>query len=338
MIWLAAQEKLPASNNDIVAFQLVHIIRWYFQTVYGRVEGPNSLPFYLNPELVGAFAVSKVDLALGEDSATFRLFVLLAMFQARRDVVIMQQQRSLEPKTVNMLSDLSFFQQSVAQHPCAAMGSAKTWDLGCNVFKAGKVADCLRHPGSLCHVKDATTAFNRMGDMGKLPTSAYLHFWKDGGIRNLLAEITDNEASPNRRADLLVLKLSKSYRIGRKLATMFVSALSVPDLAEGYTPWFPEFDGSELVVVDTNVARAVKKLQETDTSQTYEASTSWVHTLAELIDLRQFHPNVPEFSPRLVQQALYAFCSKSNRLAQHDPCSKLRGDCSACAQVLCPIA
>ena len=39
-------------------------------------------------------------------------------------------------------------------------------------------------------------------------------------------------------------------RVGRKLATMFVSALSTPALAPGLTPWFPDIDGNELVVVD----------------------------------------------------------------------------------------
>lgn len=66
------------------------IVRWYFEE--GRTQGA---PFYCDPDRVGAFAVAPDELAAGADTAVFRLFVTLSMYQALRDVVIMRQQRSL---------------------------------------------------------------------------------------------------------------------------------------------------------------------------------------------------------------------------------------------------
>ena len=56
-----------------------------------------------------------------------------------------------------------------------------------------------RCPGTECHVKQATVVFNRMGDMGKLPTSAWLRLSKAGGIRKVLDDICGEETSPTRR-------------------------------------------------------------------------------------------------------------------------------------------
>ncbi len=155
-----------------------------------------------------------------------------------------------------------------------------------------------------------------MGDMGKLPTSAWLLLWKSGGVREVLADVCRQEASPTKRAALLVERFARVHRVGRKLATMFVSALSTPALAPGLTPWFPDINGHELVVVDTNVARAVDALRDPGAPKTYDARERWVREQAAHLDLREFRRDVPSYSPRLVQQALYAFCSKSNRVAR----------------------
>ena len=119
---------------------------------------------------------------------------------------------------------------------------------------------------------------------------------------------------------------------------MFVSAVSTPALAPGLTPWFPDVDGNELVVVDTNVARAADTLRPPGAAKTYEARQRWVREQAEHIDLRHFHPDVPSYSPRLVQQALYAFCSRSNRGARGDECVNAEAPCGRCTPALCPFA
>ena len=314
-------------------------LSWYVASRYGPVCEPGTRPFYCDANRVGPFAVDPDDLAVGDWGAVFRLFVTLSMYQALRDVVIMRQQQSLPRKSMRVVADAAFVKRSIARSECPVLSCADAFEEGCDVTKVDGLIDCGRRPGSRCHVKDATAVFNRMGDMGKLPTSAWLRLWKNGGVTAVLAEVCSEEPSPANRATLLVDRFARVHRVGRKLATMFVSALSTPALAPGLTPWFPEVDGNELVVIDTNVARAVDALREAGAPRTYEARATWLREQAANIDLREFRSELPRYSPRLVQEALYAFCSKSNRLASGDPCATKQRDrpCEACAPSLCPF-
>jgi hypothetical protein len=188
----------------------------------------------------------------------FRLFVTLSMYQALRDVVIMRQQRSLPRASMRVVADAATGEavDRAARLPDA--GLRRGLRGGCDVVKDGDDIDCGTCPGESCHVKDATRVFNRMGDMGKLPTSAWLRLWQGGGCRRCSKRSAARSRRP-RGAPRSSWSASRAvHRVGRKLATMFVSALSTPALAPGLTPWFPEIDGNELVVVDTNVARAVR--------------------------------------------------------------------------------
>jgi hypothetical protein len=314
--------------------QLSSVVRWFLDTK----QFAETKPFYCLPEHVGAFAVAPDELAAGGDAALFRLFVTLAMYQALRDVVIMRQQQLMPRASMRAVADVVLVKRSIARHECSVLRSADAFEEDCDVSKIGKVVDCGKRPGTACHVKDATVVFNRMGDMGKLSTSAWLRLWKDGGVRSLLADVRQDEVSPTKRALLLVKRFARVYRVGRKLATMFVSALSTPVLAPGLTPWFPDIDGNDLVVVDTNVARAVDSLRELGAPRTYNARESWVREQAARLDLRDFRRDLPSYSPRFVQQTLYAFCSKSNRLARGDKCAKRQTPCAGCSPALCPFA
>jgi hypothetical protein len=312
-------------------------VKWYFALVYGQVEGPGVLPFYCDPTKVGRFAVRPEELSSGAEAPLFRLLVATAMYQARRDVLIMAQQRSMSVRSARALTVLRTVKQSIEQNRCSKLASADAFDQGCDVKKMGNTVDCGCCSGISCHVKDATVAFNRMGDMGKLPTSAWLHLWRYGGLGDVLCKVLQKEKHPARRAVLMVDRIARVHRVGKKLATMFVSALSTPALAPGLTPWFPDVDGNELVVVDTNVARAVDALRAPNAPRTYEARARWVREQAVKIDLRQFHSGVPSYSPRLVQQAFYAFGSKSNRVARADECSGRDVPCVNCVPALCPF-
>lgn len=313
------------------------IVKWYFRTVYGRSEGPGVTPFYCDRKLVGAFAVEPQELLRPSDATLFRLFVANAMFQARRDVLIMQQQRTMPPSGVRALAVAGSIKSAIANSDCVKVLSPETFDQGCDVKKRGGEVDCDFRPGLSCHVKQATMALARTGDMGKLSTSAWLHLWNKTGLRSTIADVVSQDARPNARAALLVERLSIVHRVGRKLATMFVSALSTPALAPGLTPWFPEIDGNELVVVDTNVARAIDTLGGHRVGKTYVARAHWLRERAAEIDLRMIRPGLPRYSPRLVQQALYRFCSKSNRTASVDPCRLAGVPCMACVPSLCPF-
>lgn len=153
----------------------------------------------------------------------------------------------------------------------------------------------------------------------------------------MLADVCRESPASTKRALLLVDRFARIHRVGRKLATMFVSALSTPSLAPGLTPWFPDIDGNELVVVDTNVARAVDALREPGAHRTYDAREQWVREQAAQLDLREFRPDLPSYSPRLVQEALYTFCSKSNRVAGRDACANRLTPRRGCARTICPF-
>ena len=308
------------------------IVSWYVDE--RRVEG---VPFYCDPTRIGAFAVEPNALAAGTDAAIFRLFITLSMYQALRDVVIMRQQHALLRSSMRVVADIVTVRRSIARHTCPTLSSVEDFEDGCDVAKDGNDIDCGTCPGVACHVKDATRVFKRMGDMGKLPTSAWLRFWRGGGVQVRLDEVCREESSPTMRAALLVERFAAVHRVGRKLATMFVSALSTPALAPGLTPWFPEIDGNELVVVDTNVARAVDALRAPGAPKTYGARAQWVREQARQLDLREFRAELPKYSPRIVQQALYTFCSRSNRVATNDACADRDGPCASCVPMLCPL-
>lgn len=313
------------------------VLEWYFTSVFGTDEGHGVLPYYCDRRKVGAFAVSAARLASGDEVALFRLFVCLSMFQGIRDVVVMRHQRSLSLACVDDLAGLRSVEAAARRNGCQQLSDAQTFDERCDVTKRGGDVDCRRNPGRACHVKAATRSFHRMGDMGKLPTSAWLNVWgADGGVQALHAATLAASDCPSERATLLVQRFAKVHRVGRKLATMFVSALSTPALSNGVAPWSPEVDGNSLVVIDTNVARAVDVLSSGP--RTYQARETWVLDQAAKFDLRVYRSDLPRFSPRLVQQALYSFCSRSNRTERNDACATRARACDGCARELCPFA
>ncbi|MFL5354626.1 hypothetical protein [Archangium sp.] len=327
----------PISERTAPADALRRVAAWYFANVYGKTEGPGTLPFYCDPLRVGAFAVEPGALARGEPPALFRLFVALSMFQALRDVVIMRQQRAMTVEAAESLVSATILELRLERHECEHLASAEMFESRCDVHKGRTGVDCRSRPGAGCHVKAATGLFRRMGDMGKLPTSAWLRAWKGGALTRVLAVVQQGEPDPRLRAEHLVEHFAQVHRVGRKLATMFVSALSTPALAPGLTPWAPDVDGNGLLVVDTNVARAVDVLRPSGAVRSYEARTAWLREQAAQVDLREFRGDVPTCSPRLVQQALYHFCSKSNREAHGLDCRGASVPCEVCAPSLCPL-
>jgi hypothetical protein len=335
---LAENKEICGSGSELNALgTLSKVAIWYFSTVYGQQESKRLIPTHCDSTKVGYFAVDPNLLAEAETSSLFKLLIALSMFQALRDVVIQRQQQAMSPSDVRVVADLTYLHRAISVHPCPVLRSAEVFGQGCDVTKSGKAVDCHRFPGKPCHVKQATVIFNRMGDMGKLPTSALLLFWKEGPKVNPFMNIFAEPVSPLLRAEALIKTLSNVHRVGEKLATMFVSALSTPILYPGLSPWYPQIDGNELVVIDTNVARAVDQLRPLDGSRTYKARANWIRARAHDLDLQSYNTSLPSYSPRLLQQALYAFCSKSNRVEAGDPCATKPGACQNCAPQLCPF-
>lgn len=314
---------------------LARVATWYFSYVYGRWEGPGVVPFYCNAGLIGHFAVTPEELREARPATIFKVFITMSMYQARRDVLIMDQQRKMPLTTVLELTDPNKLQELSEFYSCEYFASASLFEQYCNVYKREGNVDCEHRTGLPCQVKSASVALLRTGDMGKLPTSAWLYLGKQGLLLEVLAHVKKATKNPGKRAELLVDHFSAVYRVGKKLATMFVSALSTPALAPDLAPWFPEIDGSSLVVVDTHVARAVDLLRKTKTPHTYEARAVWLQKQAKSIELSKFNSEVPNYSPRLLQQALYMFGSKSNRRERRDPCAV--NGCTCGIPELCPF-
>lgn len=335
-----------SSQTDLIASvflraareQLEAMVRWYASVAYGRWEGPGRRPFYCDPSRIGAFAVVQDALAAGREPALFRLLVTLAMYQSRRDVDIMAIQRGMRRAHASGLTARRRLSVVVEDGRCEHLGDPNRFDASCDVRRdfTRAVATCGHRPRTPCHVKDATLAIGRMGDMGKLPTSAWLHVQAAGGLRRIADEAAARAATPALAADLVVERLARIHRIGVKLATMYVSALATPALAPGLTPWWPRLDGNHLVVVDANVGRVIDALRPSG-ARSFAARAAWFRRVAATIDLRQIRRAWPRSSPRLVQQAVYLFRSRSNRIAAGDPCG-VDGPCENCVARLCPFA
>ncbi len=316
---------------------LAQIVAWYARTAYDRWEGGARTPFYCDPARVGHFAIAPASLAAGRADALFRLLTMLAMYQSRRDVDIMAIQRGMSRAQAAAVGSSRRLQVLVDDAACGLARDAAAFDDRCTVRRdfARARATCTYRPRAACHVKDATMAIGRMGDMGKLATSAWLHVADAGGLRTLATIAVASTASPAAAADYLVDRIARIYRIGVKLATMYVTALATPALAPGLTPWWPRIDGNHLIVVDANVARVIDALRPRG-PRTYAARAAWFRARALPIDLRALRADWPARSPRLVQQAVYVFRSRSNRAARGDTCSGT-ATCDAGVPALCPF-
>lgn len=318
-----------------IAVVLEELVAWYAARVYGVLEGPGRVPFYCDPARVGGFAVAPAALAAGTSAAVFQLYVTLAMYQSRRDVDVMEIQRAMPRPAARAMVQPRRLALAVDDARCGHLRTAEGFDAGCSVYRvpSGGASTCADRPRAPCHVKDATAAIGRMGDMGKLPTSAWLHLRDQGdhGFDALLARVTRAHATPAARAAAMVAALAAFYRVGEKLATFIVATLTVPELAPGLTPWHPALDGHGLVIVDANLIRVIDALRPRGV-KTYAARAGWWRRHAARVDLRRHRIDWPATSPRLVQQAAYWFRSRSNRDAAGLACDGCRSPvCPYCA-------
>lgn len=315
--------------------EIARVVRWYLATAYGRWEGPGTVPFYGDPGRVGRFAVDLAALAARDPDAIFHLLITLGAYQSRRDVDIMAIQRAIGARRAAEMTSPRRLRVLVEGSACTYTRGPDTFDRCCDVRRdlERDRATCATRPRARCHVKDATEAIGRMGYLGKIPTSAWLHLGA-AGLQRWFAEACLLEDDPHARARRLVARVSMLYRIGVKLASMFVTALSVPELGSG-AAWAPEVDGSRIVVVDANVGRAINIWRRNRGPRTYAALARWLIAAADRIDLSRMVSTLPRSSPRLVQQAVYLFRSRSNRAALGDACAAK--PCSSCPSRVCPF-
>jgi hypothetical protein len=194
---------------------------------------------------------------------------------------------------------------------------------------------CEANPGVACHLKRHTVLLKRYGHFGKVPTSIALMVRESGAkdLAELRRLVMKRERDPLARAQTLERELSLAWRVNQKIASMFLSMITNPDLSRGMAPWARGIDWTYYVVVDSNVDLFLGSIGYKG-SGTYDARRDFIREVARDIDLTEFDSSLQPYNPRLVQQAMYLFMSAANRRATPSDCMHLVP--SACAT--CPSA
>lgn len=122
--------------------------------------------------------------------------------------------------------------------------------------------ECAWLLGHACPVKDASGALKRYGDFGKVPFSLALlpAAYGLGTLADFHARALEAAATPRARAIWLEAALCGVWRVDKKIADLFLSAVSNPDLTPGITPWRRGVDWRYFVVIDRHVVRALVDL------------------------------------------------------------------------------
>lgn len=310
-------------------------MEWYLARYYATPDDPGLLQMFCDPARVGAFAVSRGAIRRGESEALFTLLVTVAMFQRRQDVQIFRILRGISPRDARELTSATRLSRLVRQGGCPNAVSAESLHGVCDLTKRGGLGACAAEPVRPCALKRHTVLLRRYGHFGKMPTSAALVAREAGrgGLRALHERVVRDFSDPLERARALEAQVTRVWRVSDKLAAMYLSALTNPDLGGGLAPWTEGLDWAYFVVIDSNVDLFLRTLGYRG-AWTYEARRSFIQALAARIDLARLSPGLQPYNPRLVQQAMYLFMSVANRRAVARDC--MHQGPSTCAP--CPLA
>lgn len=290
------------------------VVRWYLANYYQRPEDLGVASMFCDPARVGAFAIAPGALASGDGEALFRLLIAMTMFQRRQDVQVLRILRGMRRSDARELTSARRLLNLADRTPCEHLRTTTALHGSCDLTKdpATKTGCCTRNPQVACHLKRHTVLLKRYGHFGKVPTSAALAI-REAGATDLPAlrdQVLKSVQDPLVRARALEDALSRSWRVSQKIAAMFLSAISNPDLSPA--PWAEGVDWTHFVVIDSNVDLFLAAIEYRG-SGTYDARRSFVQQIAHRIDLRTMENGVSSYNPRIVQQALYLFMSLTNR-------------------------
>ncbi len=299
---------------------------------------------FCDPERVGHFALDRQKLAAGDPQTLFRLWFIVTMFQRRQDVQIMRILKGIGAQDARQLSTAPTLLKLVDASPCSHMKSTHDLVTRCDLGKdeKTKLGRCDANPSVQCHLKRHTVLLKRYGHFGKVPTSLALVLREAGArnLRELRAKILRDVPTPEGRAVALEEALSGAWRVNQKIAAMYLSAISNPELSDVPAPWAEGIDWSHYVVIDSNVDLFLASIGYRGTG-TYDARRAFVQVLAEKIDLHRLDERLSAYNPRVVQQALYLFMSAANRGAAARDCSRQGpATCRACPSLVakrCPL-
>lgn len=290
---------------------------------------------------VGAFAVRGRAFACGEPRTLFRVLVATAMFQRRQDVQILRILRGISRRDAFELTSARRLLSLADRTRCASLRSTTRLKDDCDLAKDPRsgVGTCGRNPRVRCALKRHTVLLKRYGHFGKVPTSIALSIREHGAtdLGDLHAQVMRSTTDGRQRAVALEAALCRAWRVNQKIANMFLSMVSNPDLG-GRAPWASSVDWTYFVVVDSNVDLFLSSIGY-DGSLAYDARRAFIEALSRRIDLVAKGARLHAFNPRVVQQAMYLFMSAANRRAAGGDCRSAAA-CASCAPLLksrCPL-
>lgn len=310
------------------------VVQWYLEQHFGRPSDPGVAEMFCDRERVGPFAVDRRALRAGDASALFRLLVATTVFQRRQDVQVLRILRGMSPLDAAEISDSARLLALVDDCACAYVRTTQLLAEVCDLTKDAEtgLGSCTANPAVACHLKRHTVALKRYGHFGKVPTSIALTLREAGGadLPGLRRLVLRRERDPLARAQALERELSRAWRVSNKIASMFLSMVTNPDLSPGLAPWSRGVDWTYFVVIDSNVDLFLGSIGYRG-AKTYEARRQFVRELARSTDLSKLRAGLRSHNPRLVQQAMYLFMSVANRRAAPGDCVQFAPvSCAAC--------
>lgn len=319
------------------------VVRWYLHTHFRRPSDPGVVDMFCDPSRVGSFAVERRALRAGDGRALFRLLVATSMFQRRQDVQILRILQGIGAADAAEISDADRLLALVDDGGCPHMRTTQSLAEACDLDKDPKTRDgcCGANPSVRCHMKRHTVLLKRYGHFGKVPTSIALMVRESGAVDlpAMRRIVMKRERDPLVRAQALEQELSRAWRVNQKIASMFLSMITNPDLSRGLAPWSRGIDWTYYVVVDSNVDLFLASIGYQGTG-TYDARREFVRELSRGINLAEFDDGLQPYNPRLVQQAMYLFMSTTNRRAADSDCMHLTpAPCATCPSAVrrrCP--
>lgn len=320
------------------------VVRWYLNTHFRRRSDPGVVEMFCDPSRVGSFAVERSALRAGDGRALFRLLVATSMFQRRQDIQILRILQGMGAADAHEISDAERLLALVDDGGCTHMRTTQSLVEACDLDKDPQTREgcCGANPHVPCHMKRHTVLLKRYGHFGKVPTSIALMIRESGAgdLPELRRLVMKRERDPLARAQSLEQELSRAWRVNQKIASMFLSMITNPDLSRGLAPWSQGIDWTYYVVVDSNVDLFLASIGYQGTG-TYDARREFVRDLARGIDLTEFNDRLRPYNPRLVQQAMYLFMSAANRRAADEDCMHLGpAPCRVCPNPVrrrCPV-
>lgn len=337
---VAIRSRRPRANQ-ITATRAV--VRWYLDRHFGRASDPGVVEMFCDPARVGAFAVDRDAFREGDGRALFRLLVATTMFQRRQDIQILRILQGVGSPDAGEITSAKRLLKLVDQGACDRMRSTAALAEQCDLAKdpRTRLGCCDANAAVDCHLKRHTVLLKRYGHFGKVPTSIALMV-REAGVSDLSAlrrKVMKAQRDELTRAKALEVELSRAWRVNQKIASMFLSMVTNPDMAHGHAPWSEGLDWTYYVVVDSNVDLFLASIRY-DGGASYDARREFVRALAREVDLREHDSSLHAFNPRIVQQAMYLFMSTANRRAAAADCMhEMPTACRACPRVVrarCP--